>query len=226
MACIAVDSKKYAEIWHAADGDFERRAALERERYVVQSEVIGTHVLRSNQLPEAVVDAVGATKSSAEELLSAITRYARQVTPLIIKAATETEREVLTEAIPALIGTVGLPEIPKELLIRICIQAAALAELSLRGELSLAEEDNSEADQAAHRQFSDPAAFDINEIALQETEARKTLAFETVNAVKASPVRFVGTGKSRGRGAWLVIFVVVLSVLGIGAAVWHFFYPH
>ena len=220
MACVVVDSTKYHEIWETSRGEYYERAAKERDRYVVQSEVIGAHVLQANHLPDEVAAAVGATAIDAGRL-TRITIFSRRVAPLIVRAANESDPKILNEDIPALFASLALPNISKDNLIDICIQAGATAELSLRGELSLAEDDTADDVSEAPPKFNDPASFDINEIALAETEARKTLAFETINAAKTSPVRFVKNSRSH-MPVFLIVGVGLITAVLAVAGYWFF----
>ncbi len=218
MACVAIDGENYKKIWNEANGRFETRSTLESERYTASSEEIGYHVLIGKQIPEVVAEAIKQT-SREENLLASITSFSRWVAPLIIKAANENNAAIVQNDIPTLYKSLQLPELASEELIQICIAAAELTELSLRGEMSLVDGDEN-SEQAAHILKADPSAQDISEIIHTETAERKTLEMEA--ALHAKPA--VRMGAVAGEPTFVKGMVAVGIVLAIAAAIVAYLY--
>jgi HD-like signal output (HDOD) protein len=169
MACVAVDAAGYRAIWVTSDGDSLKRAQLEEERYEARSEVIGAHLLVRNRLPRVVADAISGFGPGEGDELSRVTAFARRAAPIITRAANEGDADLFNERMPALAAALGLGEVDMDKLFRICIDAAATAELSLRGEIMLADREAVDGDLST----LDPAAEQILEIAETDSAARK-----------------------------------------------------
>lgn len=210
MACVAVDTTDYRQIWQEANGQFDIRALLEAKRYTASSEDIGYHLLIEKQLPEEVAEAIKQGVGEGADLLASVTVFSRRVSPLIVKAANESDATILHETIPALYDELGLPDIGTPSLIEICIEAAKLAELSLRGEASLVEEDPVES-----LGKKDPAVLDIEEIVYTETEERKTLTAEAVSIKKTAGVRMGESTATKTPTKWMVVAIVIVAVLAL-----------
>ena len=218
MACVSVDTADYKQIWQEAKGQFETRALLETRRYTTRSEDIGAQLLKEKRLPDKVAEAIKRGSGTDDGLLSRVTLFARRVSPLIVKAANENDAEIVQVEIPALYQKLNLPEIGIPHLIEICIEAAELAELSLRGEASLVEEDDSTEDLPMAKK--DPAVFDIEEIVYAETEERKTLTAEAALVARPPAVRMGQTSEVKSSRMWIVIAIVFVIASAGAFYVW------
>ena len=165
------------------------------------SEVIGSHVLVHNHLPQAVAEAILDPTAGENDALSKITTFARRAAPIITRAANEDDAELFNDKIPALAMELDLIELSLDNLFRICIDAATTAELSLRGEIRLVED---EVIFTADSEItvSDPAANEIYEIAKRESAAAR--AAERMRSEQVSrpafSVRLGTVERSRPRG--------------------------
>ena len=140
MACIFVDAEEYERIWNESHGSAELRAQNERKRYGATSEQIGARMLERNQLPAEVVKAIEAsalTPPSQMDPLAKVTVFSRQSAPLLIRAANETDADILNNDIPTLAERLWLTDLTSEQIVKICIESGTAAELGLRGEAEL-----------------------------------------------------------------------------------------
>lgn len=140
MACISVDGKHYMALWEQCTGDPHKRSVLESARYGAPSEFVGAQMLARNKLPNLVVNAVAGSIVMPTEALQPsqrITVLSRAVAPLIVQAVNEQNRSILEEDIPSLADRLGFGGLPKPDLLSLCLDAGQVAELTLRGELSV-----------------------------------------------------------------------------------------
>ena len=105
MACVAVDSDGFAELWNQADGDLGLREELEIARYGAPTYQVGARLLQRNGLPADVVTAVGTPfGSEAHPLLGRTTALSRILAPIVIEASDANDdawlREQLEQVIP------------------------------------------------------------------------------------------------------------------------------
>ncbi len=154
MACLSVDSDGYNALWNKSKTDINERSRLEKRRYGAASPHIGAHMLARNQLPQAVVDAVEASSPGADverTMLAKVTAFSRLAAPMLIEAARAEHPD--ESDIPVEIGQIAeslqLTEIKGDDLWRICVEAATIAELGLRGEVALLEDEEATAAETA-----------------------------------------------------------------------------
>ena len=143
MACLAVDGPGYSALWRQSVGSWETwspqawetRCQLEVERYGVTTAVIGARLLRRNLLPEEVAAAVELlyhADFTSEPALGRIVCFARFAAPILIRAVTTQQRELLTDALPTLAAATGFGDTSSELLLDLCLDAGRRTEVSLR----------------------------------------------------------------------------------------------
>jgi HD-like signal output (HDOD) protein len=95
LACLTVDTGGYAAILESPDVH-----AGEVARYGVSSRWIGAELLRANDLPEEIADAIGAPDDSAS--LAPLTRvvlFARRATPILKEGTRSGDREAVRRAL-------------------------------------------------------------------------------------------------------------------------------
>src|SRR6185436_14684466 len=98
-------------LWHVSGGDWQARLQLETERYGHPSSRIGAAILKRNELPASIVDAVGATLGSPDMgPLDRATVFARHAAPELLDASRCGQTYGLSEALMALADEVGLDE--------------------------------------------------------------------------------------------------------------------
>lgn len=216
MACVAVDTEDYRQIWQESNGQFDIRAMLEAKRYTASSEEIGYHLLIEKRLPEEVAEAIRQEAIEGADLLAYVTVFSRRVSPLIVQAANESDAKILNDMIPALYRKLKLPDIGTSSLIETCIEAAKLAELSLRGEASLVDDEAV----AESTNKKDPAVLDIEEIVYTETEERKTLAAEAFHLKNSAGIRMGQVPRAQFPTKWIV---VVVGFVALTLAALYFF---
>lgn len=108
MACLALDSTGYTDVWTLAQDDAEERDRLEEERYGGTSRAIGGELLRRHDLPEHVAAAVEANPNDPENsALAKVTGYSRIASLLLVKAGAEGTVE-LSEALAQAAALTGL----------------------------------------------------------------------------------------------------------------------
>ena len=223
MACNAVDTVQYTALWRSAYGDRGARNRYEAARYTTGSEEIGYLVLKRNKLPDEVAAAVRADSESG--LLGGITSFARRVAPLIVIAAETSNVEILNRDIPKIAEELNLPPLVPEQWMKICVEAAVTAELSLRGEAMLSEaetEDDAEGEAEPSKKRPDPAAFEMDEIVYAETEARRTHVHSILLNKPESSIRLTGGETSGRRLPERMLFAAFLAAAA-GAFYWFFF---
>jgi HD-like signal output (HDOD) protein len=136
LACLSIDGDGYTKIFEEANGALEMMTVLEKQRYGASSEEIGADMLRRNLLPDLVVKAVRTSLDDdidSLELLQRITLFARMAAPVIVNGAEEEESSVIADHCHVLLENLRVGEIPKDILLDMCIVAATAAELRLRG---------------------------------------------------------------------------------------------
>jgi HD-like signal output (HDOD) protein len=135
MACLSVDGKEYSQIWRNAEGDFEARTRLERERYGGSTYLIGGRFLTRHRLPESLCCAVG-TESDADflavEPLARIVVLARLSATIVLLAGKSGNRAQAIGQLEALPESLRGAGRSGEELFELCVQAGATAEQALR----------------------------------------------------------------------------------------------
>lgn len=182
MACISVDGKHYKALWQQCQGDARTRAELESARYGAPSEFVGAQMLARNQLPSVVVNAIAGSIIMPKEALVPSQRLSvmsRAVAPLIVRAVNEQNRAILDEDIPTLAQSLGFDQLTREELLALCLESGQVAELSLRGELSVlaepATEESPKPEPEAPRVTAPSAPVITDQAPQQTTENRGVL---------------------------------------------------
>ncbi len=135
LACISVDGEGYNSIWYEADGDLERRARLELDRYAITTEEIAHQMLERNQLPTAVTEAVGTVSTELPDKLSELARltiFARRVAPALIAAGKTMDKQLLIQTIPPLAQWYFPHAVENDRFVELCIEAGVATQLKLR----------------------------------------------------------------------------------------------
>jgi HD-like signal output (HDOD) protein len=125
MACTAIDAT-YVKL-RAETHDWFARAERERERYGFVSTEIGSALLRRNDLPREIADAVAATLGAVPSSftpLARITVFSRHAAPTLIETAQKSESDALPERLAMLATEVGMESIAPEELSAIGLKAA------------------------------------------------------------------------------------------------------
>jgi HD-like signal output (HDOD) protein len=134
MACLAVDGEGFMNLWHACDGEPIARAQLERELYGACSFEVGGRLLKRNNLPADVADAVGTSNDSDAtqwSMLARVTVFARTAAPKVVAAIREDTLKDLPLILAQAGAACGLPSTPEQLL-QAAIDAGMTAEQALR----------------------------------------------------------------------------------------------
>ncbi len=217
MACVAVDPDGYEAIWQSAGDDVGARATLEVERYTARSETIGAELLLRKNLPEIVATAVGTTDDTTQDVLSRVALFARRAAQLLVIASETADAVSLGAAIPALGEQLGFSNIEGSALTNMCISAATTAELSLRGEVTLVEEE--EEDEAAGEQAS-TRSTDLS-IEITDTHPASAASGEGKGQNKTA-VRLAAQSEERSISP-LAIAGIAIAGIAIATAIYFFF---
>jgi HD-like signal output (HDOD) protein len=142
LACIALDPD-FPALYESCHGDARLRFNQESARYGGSTAVIGARILAMSMLPALVTEAVATTgfePVADKQPLGCTIAFARLAADILVRAAEHGDPTVLESELSSLAAAVGLPTISPESLTRACLAAATTAELTLRGELGLAQQ--------------------------------------------------------------------------------------
>lgn len=150
LACLALDPG-FSSLYAASDGSAQQRFADEQTRYGGATPVIGGRILSASALPAEVSQAVSTTGLESEQTagLGRVVAFSRLAALVVLRASEHGDPALLRADLEKAAQTVGLESVDGEVLTQTCLVAAAAAELTLRGELSLTE--STEKDEAAVR---------------------------------------------------------------------------
>jgi hypothetical protein len=135
LAFISVDPNGYSSVWEDAGGNLEILGELEKKRYGLINEELALNMLKRNLLPKQVYEPVGTALTTQLDDMTLDTQvvvFARLAAPMLIIAAQGGNREILLNSIPALASQFELSGIAGERLTKICLESAAITELTLR----------------------------------------------------------------------------------------------
>lgn len=141
LACLALDPD-FSELYASHDANVRERFEGEASRYGGTTPVIGGRILNASSLPTEVSNAVGTTGLEPGEhtaTLGRVVAFARLAAYILVRAAEHGDPAVLREELARAAATVGLEMVDPDMLTRTCLAAATDAELTLRGELGLAQ---------------------------------------------------------------------------------------
>lgn len=125
MACLAVDGEAYALLYRRSLGDPELRSASELHRYGASTRSIGAQLLERNELPPAVIEAVGAHEEDAElTALGRLTMFSRQAAVALFEAGKSSDLATLAMSLGTSARELALP-IREEALTPLCLEAGA-----------------------------------------------------------------------------------------------------
>ncbi|HEX5660584.1 MAG TPA: HDOD domain-containing protein [Polyangiales bacterium] len=140
LACLALDPE-FPELYGHAD-NARARFDVEVSRYGGSTPDIGGRILKASSLPTEVSDAVGTTGLEPglhTPSLGRVVAFARLAANVLLSAAEHGDAAKLREELGAAAEVAGLENVDPELLFSASLTAAAEAELTLRGELSLSQ---------------------------------------------------------------------------------------
>jgi len=135
LAFISVDPEGYSSIWKDSGGNLEILGELEKRRYGIINEQLALDMLKRNRLPKQVFEPVGTALTTLPDDMTLDTQvvvFARLAAPMIIIAARGGNRQILSTSIPALAAQFELSDVTGDHLIKICLESAAITELTLR----------------------------------------------------------------------------------------------
>ena len=126
MACAAADTERYTKLWRSTIGDPAARIARERKRYGAPAEIIGARMLRRNQLPQEVVEAVsGSIVAPIHSLshLQRVTIFSRLAAPSLLRASRGGKSSKLVAELLGYVQRLDLAGLGEMDLRRICADA-------------------------------------------------------------------------------------------------------
>ncbi len=131
MACLAVDSDGFSELWTEAAGSELARLKLEASRYGNHSRTIGATLLRRNELPEEVASAVACAWEHDSEPaettpLASVTMLARSAIQPLLAASKDQNRDALETALEELAARTHVP-LTGSRLADLCVEASGRA---------------------------------------------------------------------------------------------------
>lgn len=127
MACVAVDGTDFIALWSEhIDNDAARQEA-ELARYGLTSFAVGGSLLRANQLPESLAQAVESCgEATPEDPLGRVACFSRQAAMAMLRFMRVGADEVLDETLEPIARRHQLT-VPAAQLTELCKEAAALA---------------------------------------------------------------------------------------------------
>ena len=136
LACAAIDTDGYVELWEATRGNYDARRNLEVERYSTSCEIIGAELLDRHQISEVICNAVSGRVVDSEGSLGTIVSFARRaiyfmISHFSIPQHEESERE-LAEGLITLKTDLRLMEVEDDLVLALCREHADYVRLKIR----------------------------------------------------------------------------------------------
>jgi HD-like signal output (HDOD) protein len=143
LACLAVDGPGYVELWRrtvrSESGRYSLRGASARDsfetrRYGVTTRTIGARLLRRNQLPLEIVNAIEASprQTPGSPIFHRATAFARIVTLLVVDAQRNEGGTPIDEQVAEIAKLTAFGELETPELVRRCLLAAAEMDRTLR----------------------------------------------------------------------------------------------
>ncbi|MSP25745.1 MAG: HDOD domain-containing protein [Myxococcales bacterium] len=136
MACLAIDGERFTKIFDAAGASWEERAAGETARYGCPSWQLGSRLLRRNELPATICDAVGASITDADiehdEALPRATVFGRVAASVIVGLGDDDELATIGGALFQLATRLGIPMDDEAAAVALADRALASTEAKLR----------------------------------------------------------------------------------------------
>jgi hypothetical protein len=126
------------ELLRYGEDDPTTRAGFEIKRYGATSEELGARMLERNHLPRKVVEAVRTSVLDNPRdlaLFQRITLLSRFVSPLIVRAAQESNPGLIELDIPELANHMGFVELEKEKLIDLCVKSGTAVNMDIPDEI-------------------------------------------------------------------------------------------
>lgn len=126
MACASADTERYTKIWRSTIGEPAARIHRERKRYGAPAEIIGARMLKRNQLPAEVVEAVSGSIVAPVPSLSGLQRitiFARLAAPTLLRASRGAKSNKLTSELLGIITRLDIAGLGEMDMRRICADA-------------------------------------------------------------------------------------------------------
>ncbi|MDB4974101.1 MAG: hypothetical protein JWN48_2442 [Myxococcaceae bacterium] len=141
LACLALDPA-FSDLYGTGDAKAQVRFAGEASRYGGTTPDIGGRILAASSLPSEVAKAVAMTglePGKHEATLGRVVAFSRLAAQVLLHAAEHGQPDQLRSDLLEAAATVGLEALDPEMLTQTCLAAATAAELTLRGELGVAQ---------------------------------------------------------------------------------------
>ncbi len=210
LACLVVDKEKYSRLLIETSGSAERRAELEKERYGATSEQLGARMLSRNQLPKDVFSAVGVSIFTPPAEMSPLdknTLFARLVAPGLMRSEKEADADLIAREIPALATQIDLVGTADARLVEICTEAGRAADLGIRGEATLIEDEEEESDMTTG----------------EAGPADDPTVPPPVRGGPPASVRMDGRSSTVSNKKWIVLALVAAAVVAASVIISHYF---